>query len=150
MMSRRVLHNIRIMHIIHNVRWLLERRHVVRRAKNTTPDHAINELTGFSATDLAKSVSEVTREVMKRGAAVITRHDEPVMVVLSVDRYRQLQKAAAPNLDALTRDFDAMYARMQTPGVAEKTVAALDLGATKGRRPGHKKRTRQRSARQRG
>ena len=123
---------------------------MARRAKNTTADRAINELAGFSATDLAKSVGEVTREVMKRGAAVITRHDEPVMVVLSIDRYRQLEKAAAPDLDALTRDFDALYARMQAPGVAEKTLGALDLGPTKGRRPGHKKRTRQRSARQRG
>lgn len=124
---------------------------MARRAKNTTADSGVNELTGFSATDLARSVGEVTREVMKRGAAVITKHDEPVMVVLSIDRYRQLEKAAAQNLDALTRDFDALYARMQAPGVADRAIGALDLGAGRIRRPSHKKSTgRQRSARQRG
>src|SRR5438093_770238 len=89
---------------------------------------AISGLPEFSSTSLATGIGAITREVMKRGAAVITKHDEPVMVLISIERYAQLEKAAAPDLDALTDRFDAMYARMQAPGVAERTIAALDLG----------------------
>ncbi|CAN5246759.1 hypothetical protein BH24PSE2_BH24PSE2_20580 [soil metagenome] len=120
------------------------------RKKKLAVDPRVKELDGFSATDLARSVGEVTREVMKRGAAVITRHDEPIMVVLSVDRYLELEKAAAPNLEALSREFDAMYARMQAPGVAKRTIKALDLGRKNSRRRDRKPVTSKRSVRQRG
>ena len=89
---------------------------------------AVSGLPEFSSTRLATGIGAITREVMKRGAAVITKHDEPVMVLMSIDRYAELEKAAAPDLDALTNRFDAMYARMQAPGVAKRTIAALDLG----------------------
>lgn len=90
---------------------------------------AVSGLAEFSSTNLATGVGAITREVMKRGAAVITKHNEPVMVLMSLERYMQLEKAGAPNLDALTRRFDEMYARMQEPGAAEDTIAALDLSA---------------------
>ena len=90
---------------------------------------AVSGLTSFSSTSLATGVGAVTREVMKRGAAVITKHEEPVMVLMSIERYVELEHAAAPNLDALTRQFDEMYARMQAPGVARKTIRALELRA---------------------
>lgn len=88
---------------------------------------AVSGLPEFSSTSLATGIGAITREVMKRGAAVITKHDEPVMVLVSIERYAELERAAAPDLDALTDRFDALYARMQAPGVAERTIAALDL-----------------------
>lgn len=86
-------------------------------------------LSRFTSTNLVMDIGAVTREVMKRGAAIITRHDAPVMVVMSMDRYAEMEKASSPDLDALTSRFDAAYARMQAPGVAHKTLVALDLGA---------------------
>jgi prevent-host-death family protein len=90
---------------------------------------SLSGLPEFSATALATGMGNVTREVMKKGAAVITKHAEPVMVLLSVERYLQLERATAPDLDAWTRQFDDLYARMQSPGIAGKTLDALDLGA---------------------
>lgn len=105
----------------------------VMDVQNPDVARATSGLAEFSSTTLATGISTITREVMKRGAAVITKHDEPVMVLMSIERYVQLEKAAAPNLDMLTRQFDEMYARMQAPAVAEKTIGALDLGAGRGK-----------------
>lgn len=90
---------------------------------------AVSGLPEFSSTRLATGIGAVTREVLRSGAAVITRHDAPVMVLLSIERYAQLEQAAAPPLDALSRRFDALYARMQEPGVAGRSIGALDLDA---------------------
>ena len=88
---------------------------------------AVSGLPEFSSTRLATGIGALTREVMKRGAAVITKHNAPVMVLVSIERYAELEKAATPDLGALTERFDAMYARMQSPEVAGRTIAALDL-----------------------
>ena len=91
---------------------------------------AVRDLTPFSSTELATSVGAVTREVLQRGAVVITKHDEPVMVLMSLERYVELERAGTPDLDLLTDRFDELYARMQAPGVAERSIAALDLQKT--------------------
>ena len=44
---------------------------------------AVSGMPPFSSTELATSVGAVTREVLQRGAVVITKHDEPVMVLMS-------------------------------------------------------------------
>jgi len=88
---------------------------------------AVSGLPEFSATALAGELSSITRAVLREGAAVITKHQQPVMVLLSVERYAQLEQAATPDLVAFRHRFDELYARMQEPGVAERTVLALDL-----------------------
>ncbi len=85
-------------------------------------------LPSISATSLVTGMQKVTRTVMAEGAIVITRHDEPTMVLMSVDRYLKLEQAAAPNLDALTRQFDDMFARMQGPDSAQAMADAFAMG----------------------
>ncbi len=81
-----------------------------------------------SATRLVAGMQKVTSAVMAEGEVVVTRHDQPSMVLMSIDRYLRLREAAEPDLDSLTRRFDDMYARMQAPGVAEamENVFGLD------------------------
>ena len=88
---------------------------------------AVSGLPPFSSTALATSVGAVTREVMQRGAVVITKHEEPVMVLMSIERYVELERAGGPDLDLLSERFDELYARMQAPEVADRTIAALNL-----------------------
>ncbi len=97
----------------------------LRRAEGARA--AVSGLSPYSSTALATSVGAVTREVLQRGAVVITKHDEPVMVLMSIERYVELERAGTPDLELLTERFDDLYARMQVPGVAEGTIAALDL-----------------------
>ena len=84
-------------------------------------------LPSVSATSLVAGMQKVTRTVMTEGAVVITRHVEPTMVLMSVDRYLTLVQAAAPNLDALTRQFDDMFAQMQGPDAAQATADAFAM-----------------------
>jgi PHD/YefM family antitoxin component YafN of YafNO toxin-antitoxin module len=84
------------------------------------------ELPTVSATRLVAGMQKVTSAVMAEGAVVVTRHDQPSMVLMSIDRYLKLRQAAEPDLDHLTRRFDDMFARMQEPGMSEAMEAAFD------------------------
>ena len=77
------------------------------------------DFASVSATNLVGGMQKVTSTVMAKGTVVITRHDEPAMILMSVDRYLKLEQAAEPNLDALTRQFDDMLARMQGAQAAQ-------------------------------
>jgi hypothetical protein len=87
----------------------------------------IRNLPSFSATKLVEGMQKVTSAVMAYGVVLITRHDEPSMVLMSVDRYLKLQQAAEPNLDVLTRQFDEMFARMQGPEAARGMADAFGM-----------------------
>jgi len=102
-------------------------RNAKKVSQETVLNRAVQGLQQFSASSLATNSAQITREVQKRGATVITKHAEPTMVLMTIERYLQLQQAAGLNLDLLTQEFDHLYAAMQKPGVARKTVAALDL-----------------------
>ncbi len=69
----------------------------------------------FSATDAKKQFGRVLDMVLRGGAVVITKHDQPKAILLSVDDFNALAKATESTLDTLSADFDAMFARMQTP-----------------------------------
>ena len=45
---------------------------------------------------------------------VITKHNAPRVVLLSIDRYNALVRARAAALDTLTSEFDALLERMQS------------------------------------
>ncbi len=70
-------------------------------------------LPAFTASALANQTQSVTNEVLKSGAVLITRHREPTMVLMRHDRYLELTAVSEPDLDALTAEFDGLYARMQ-------------------------------------
>ena len=57
-----------------------------------------------------------------RGEVVITKHDEPKAVVLSMEAYRALKGRISPALEELRAEWDAIVERMQTP----KARAARD------------------------
>ena len=100
-------------------------------AESVEVARAVDGMAHFPSTRLATGIGAITREVMRRGAALITKHDQPVMVLMSVERYAQLEKVATPDLGALTQRFDTLYARMQAPGTAERTLGALALATPK-------------------
>lgn len=90
-------------------------------------ERLLGKLPRVSATKLVGGMQKVTGAVMAHGAIVVTRHDEPAMVLMSVDRYLQLEQAAEPNLDALTRQFDEMFSRMQDADTASNMADAFAM-----------------------
>lgn len=85
-------------------------------------DRFTRGLPAVSATKLVAGMQKVTSAVMTHGAVVVTRHDQPAMVLMSIDRYLALEQAAKPDLDALTQQFDDMFARMQ----GDEAAAAME------------------------
>jgi PHD/YefM family antitoxin component YafN of YafNO toxin-antitoxin module len=89
-------------------------------------DQAIaDQLPSVSATQLVAGIQKVGRTVAAHGAVLITKHDQPAYVLMSVERYRELQRAAEPDLGALGGEFDAMLARMQGQGDALADAFAM-------------------------
>lgn len=90
-------------------------------------DRFTRGLPAVSATQLVSGMQKVTSAVMAHGAVVVTRHDEPAMVLMSIDRYLALEQAAEPDLDALTRQFDDVFARMQGDQAAQAMEDAFAM-----------------------
>lgn len=84
-----------------------------------------DQLPSVSATQLVAGIQKVGRAVSAHGAVLITKHDQPAYVLMSVERYRELQRAAEPDLGALGGEFDAMLARMQEQGDALADAFAM-------------------------
>ena len=101
------------------------------------------QLPSVSATQLVAGIQKVGRTVAAHGAVLITKHDQPAFVLMSVEHYRELQRAAEPDLGALGGEFDAMLARMQDQGEAladafaltPEAIGAVAVKAAKPRKP---------------
>jgi prevent-host-death family protein len=66
-------------------------------------------------------------------AVVITKHDAPKAVLISVENFNALSGAAQTKLDTLSREFDGLLARMQTATARRGMKAAF---AASGKRLG--------------
>ncbi len=85
------------------------------------------DLPAVAATRLVNGMQKVTALVMDRGAVVVTRHDQPMMVLMSLSRYRALERAATVDLDALSDDFDQLLARFKKPDAESRLAAAFAM-----------------------
>jgi antitoxin Phd len=83
------------------------------------------EASSFTATDAKKQFGQVLELVLRGGVVVITKHDAPKAIVLSMDEFDALTQGAESRLDSLSADFDAMLARMQTPRARAGMKAAF-------------------------
>lgn len=79
----------------------------------------------FTATDAKKQFGRVLDMVLRGGTVIITKHDAPTAVMLSMDEFNALATVSERALDTLSADFDAMLARMQTPGARARMRAAF-------------------------
>ena len=57
---------------------------------------------------------------------VITKHDAPKAVLISVDEFNALSRATEAKLETLSGKFDALLARMQTPKARVGMKAAFN------------------------
>ena len=78
-----------------------------------------------TATDAKKRFGRVLEMALRGGTVVITKHDAPRAVLLSMDDFNALTRAGASALDTLSADFDAMLARMQAPRARARMKAAF-------------------------
>ena len=79
-----------------------------------------------TATDAKNEFGRVLEKVMQGGRVVITKHDEPKAVLISVREFNTLTNANRVKLDTLSGEFDALLARMQTPAARNGMKAAFE------------------------
>ena len=68
----------------------------------------------ISATEAKNKLGEVLDSVIQSGMILITRHETPKAVLLSMEEYGALSRATQSRLDTLNGEFDALLGRMQT------------------------------------
>lgn len=84
------------------------------------------ETVSVTATEAKKEFGRVLETVMQGGVVVITKHDAPKAVLMSVDEFEALSRAGGATLDALSEQFDTLLARLQTPKARAGMKAAFN------------------------
>jgi prevent-host-death family protein len=75
------------------------------------------------ATDAKNEFGRLLDRALGGRHIVITKHDTPAAVLMSFDEYRRLAPDEAPDLGALSREFDELLARMQSAPARRATKA---------------------------
>jgi antitoxin Phd len=91
------------------------------------------EPSSVSASKAKSEFGRVLELAIQGRAVVITKHDAPKAVLISVENFNALSGAAETKLDTLSREFDALLARMQTSKARRGMKAAF---AASGKRLG--------------
>src|SRR5262245_8460759 len=83
------------------------------------------EPSSVSASEAKSEFGRVLELAIQGRAVVITKHDAPKAVLISVEDFNALSGAAETKLDALSSEFDALLARMQTSKARRGMKAAF-------------------------
>jgi antitoxin Phd len=83
-------------------------------------------LSTVSATEAKNNFGAVLDRVLSEGRVSITKHDEVRAVILSLPEYEALVEKREDSLDSLSREFDALVERMQTPKARSAGRALFD------------------------
>jgi antitoxin Phd len=87
-----------------------------RRKRPSDYPAAITKASSVTATEAKNEFGRVLERVIQGERVYITRHESPKAVLLSVADFDALMATTQTKLDALTGEFDALLARMQSPG----------------------------------
>ncbi|HXI24679.1 MAG TPA: type II toxin-antitoxin system prevent-host-death family antitoxin [Pyrinomonadaceae bacterium] len=80
----------------------------------------------YTATQAKHEFGRVLEQAIHGSTVVITKHDAPRAVLISMDRFKALQEAPQLKLDTLTNEFDALLERMQTPAARKAMTRAFN------------------------
>ncbi|HVJ05912.1 MAG TPA: type II toxin-antitoxin system Phd/YefM family antitoxin [Candidatus Saccharimonadales bacterium] len=67
----------------------------------------------YTATEAKNEFGRLLDEAVQGATVVITKHDAPRAVLISMEQFRALQNAPQLKLETLSSEFDALLARMQ-------------------------------------
>jgi len=79
----------------------------------------------ISATEAKNEFGRILETVIQGGKVVITKHDSPKAVLISMDEFNALSNAHRAELETLSEEFDGLLARMQTPAARAGMSAAF-------------------------
>jgi prevent-host-death family protein len=68
-----------------------------------------------TATEAKNTFGHLLEKAMQGGVVVITKHDAPKAVLISMDEYTALTSASEFAINSLSAEFDSLLMRMQGP-----------------------------------
>jgi len=80
----------------------------------------------MTATKVKNHMGQVLDRVMQGETVLIMRHEIPKAAVIPMAEFERLSRSQEEGLSALSRKYDAMLARMQTPTARRGMKAAFD------------------------
>ena len=78
-----------------------------------------------TATEAKNQFGRLLERAMQGGHIVITKHDAPKAVLISMDEYTALSNAPESRINTLSAEFDSLLMRMQRPGARTSMQAAF-------------------------
>ena len=88
--------------------------------------HAIDKgRASVTATEAKNKFGRLLERAMQGGVVVITKHDTPKAVLISMDEYTALASAPESRINTLSAEFDSLLMRMQRPGARNAMQAAF-------------------------
>jgi antitoxin Phd len=84
------------------------------------------DVPSVTASELKSGLAGVMEQATQLGAVAITKHDAPKAVLVSYAEFEALIAARTPAIDALSAEFDALLARLQTPAAQRGMADAFD------------------------
>ena len=83
-------------------------------------------MTSVTATEAKNEFGRILEKVLQGDTVIITKHNDPKAVLISVEQFNALSRANRVKLDTLSGEFDALLARMQAPATRAGMKAAFD------------------------
>ena len=78
-----------------------------------------------TATEAKNKFGRLLEKAMQGGVVVITKHDAPKAVLISMDEYTALASAPESRINSLSAEFDSRLMRMQRPGARNAMKSAF-------------------------
>lgn len=104
--------------------------HIVHNGHMTRVPHrsanAARAALTVTATEAKTRFGPLLETAMRGGSVIITKHDAPKAILLSMAEFEALGGVRPPDLKALSREFDGLLAGLQTPGKRASLKAAFD------------------------
>lgn len=79
----------------------------------------------YTATEAKNEFGRLLEQAIQGTTVLITKHDSPRAVLISIDHFQALQEAPHANLNTLTEQFDTLLERMQSPKARRGMAAAF-------------------------
>src|SRR5215204_6224170 len=79
-----------------------------------------------TATEAKTRFGPLLEAVIRGGSVVITKHDAPKAVLVSIAEFEALGGSRQPDLNALSAEFDSLVARLQTPRSRKALKSAFE------------------------
>ena len=79
----------------------------------------------YTATEAKNEFGRLLEQAIHGTTVLITKHDSPRAVLISIDHFQALQDAPQAQLNTLTEQFDTLLERMQSPKARRGMAAAF-------------------------